>query len=157
MNDITGTLIKNYFHCKRQAWLYYYGINFKSNFTKTGQILHKEKNENEIIIDNIKIDNIDYKNKLVIEYKKSSSNLEGSKFQLLYYLYILRQKGLVFKGKLEDLEFKDIYYYELDKENEKKLLCLFYEIKYLLSKNVPVVKLNKRDCKNCSFYDYCWC
>ncbi|MFW6009490.1 MAG: Dna2/Cas4 domain-containing protein, partial [archaeon] len=27
---ITGTLIKNYMHCKRQAWLYYHGINFQN-------------------------------------------------------------------------------------------------------------------------------
>ena len=31
---LTGTLIKNFAHCKKQAYLYYHGLNFKNDLIK---------------------------------------------------------------------------------------------------------------------------
>lgn len=153
---LTGTLIKNYFHCKRQAYLYSQGINFKNETTKMGNLLHKENKSKEFIIENIKIDDIDFEKKEVIEYKKSSANLDGSKMQLLFYLYILKEKGINFRGILKDIDFGDEYEIYLDKDNLEKLDLFFNEIDDLLKNPIPK-PIKKQGCNKCSFYDYCWC
>ncbi|MBS1266469.1 MAG: hypothetical protein MAG795_00436 [Candidatus Woesearchaeota archaeon] len=153
---ITGTLIKNYFHCKRQAWLYYKGINFYSELTRIGKLKHIEHGSDEIVLENIKLDKIN--DKEVIEFKKTSSNLEGTKAQLLFYLYKLKEKGIDRIGRLKDLTYKDEYKLELDKKNLKKIKTILEEIKSFLKnrKEIHKRKKYKKDCKQCSFFDYCW-
>ena len=152
---ITGTLIKNFFHCKRQAYLYYYGLNFKNELVKTGENIHKEACSHEYVFEKIKIDDI--KNDYLIEYKKSSSNLEGTKFQVLYYLNYFRKKGLRLKGKIKDLCFNDEHKVQLTIKNIRSLNKVIEEIKKLLTDNkIPRKLKTKKLCKGCSFFDYCW-
>lgn len=153
---ITGTLIKNYFHCKRQAWLYYYGINFENELSRIGTLMHFEAGSDELAFDQIKIDKI--KGNKVIEFKKSSSNLEGAKYQLLYYLYILKQNGINKQGTLKDLEFGDTYQFVLDSGNLSSLKKVISEIKEFINSNnhIPARKKLKKECKGCSFFEYCW-
>jgi CRISPR/Cas system-associated exonuclease Cas4 (RecB family) len=157
--NITGTLIKNYCHCKRQAYLYYYGINFWNEFMRIGVILHKENKSKELVFEKIKIDDFDFKNKLLIEYKKTSSNLEGSIFQCLYYLKYLKSKGLYFDAKIIDLTLNKKYLIKLTPDKEIKLKNLIKNLTLDLSSNnhIPLKKTKKKNCKNCSFFDYCWC
>lgn len=106
--NVNGTLINYYFHCKRQCYLAGNRINLEHNseFVAVGKALHEEKAKNkkntEIFIDNIRIDKMteDY----VIEIKKSDADIESAKWQLLYYLKVLKSKGIEKKGKLEFIE-----------------------------------------------------
>ena len=88
MNNITGTLINYYFHCKTQLWLHANRINLEDNSedVRIGKVLHEidEEKVKEVSFENIKIDKItkDY----VAEVKKSDSDLEASRWQLLFYL-----------------------------------------------------------------------
>ena len=108
MNYITGTLINYYFHCRTQCWLHANRINLEDNSedVRIGKILHEineEKgNKTEISIDNIKIDKMtrDY----LVEVKKSDSDREAVKWQVLLYLYKLKAKGVLKKGKIEYIE-----------------------------------------------------
>lgn len=154
MKNITGTLIKNFFHCKREAYLYYYGVNFSSDIVRIGELMHEEHGSREIVFEKVKVDDI--KNDVVVELKKSSSNIEGSKFQLLYYLSYFKSKGLNFKGKIIDLSYNEEYEVVLDEKTELELKKVLFEIEVLLKGNIPDRKKNKKDCKNCSFFDYCW-
>ncbi len=155
MVKITGTLIKNYYHCKRQAWLYSKGLNFRNELTKIGHILHEENESKEFIFENLKIDDFDFENKILIEYKKSSSNIEGSIMQVIFYLNFLKNKGLDFKGKIKDIDFGDEYLIELNEENITKFENLKKELNKLLNEKIPSFKKIK-ECNNCSFYDYCY-
>lgn len=152
--DITGTLIKNFFHCKRQAWLYYYGINFYSELTRIGKLKHLEEGSEEIVLDNIKVDKI--QDDKVIEFKKTSSNLEGNKMQLLFYMWKLKQKGIQKKGLLKDLTYKKEYEVELNEENENKLKEVFKNIQRTIEGEMPERLPKKKLCRGCSFFDYCW-
>jgi len=153
---ITGTLIKNYYHCKRQAYLYYYGLNFWNESMRIGQLMHNEKKGRELIFEKIKIDDI--KDNILIEYKKTSSNLDGSIFQLLYYLKYFKSKGLILKGKIIDLTYNKEYLILLTKDKEQELDNLIINIENILLKKEPPNKLSKKkECKDCSFIDYCWC
>jgi len=87
------------------------------------------------------------------------SDIEAAKWQLLFYLYKLKQKGIIKKGRLEVFEKKkqDKKRIEiiLDEENEKRLLEIIEEIKTLLSNSMPKPKFNNK-CKKCAYYEYCF-
>ena len=161
---ITGTLINYYFHCKTQCWLHANRINLEDNSedVRIGKVLHEineEKNKNtEISIDNIKIDKIT--KEYLVEVKKSDSDIEAVKWQVLLYLYKLKQKGVDKKGKIEFVEKnrqkKKIHYVELDEVNEKELLEILEEIKTLINQPKPPEPILERKCKKCAYYEYCF-
>ncbi len=155
--NITGTLIKNFFHCRRQAYLYYFNLNFRNEFMRLGELKHFEHNSQEFSIDNIKIDKMN--NSEIIEFKKTSSNLDGSIAQLLFYLYVLKKKGIKRNGVLKDLSFGNEYFFDQSEENMKKIEGIIKEIELFFSetKNIPPKKKLRKECKNCSFFDFCWC
>jgi len=102
---ITGTIVNYYFHCKRQCWLFCNKLNLEDNSedVRIGRVLHEIRNEKPPdAIDNIKVDKIT--SEYVIEIKKSDADLIAAGEQLKYYLYILKQKGIDRKGKLECIE-----------------------------------------------------
>ena len=161
---INGTLINYYFHCKRQCWLHGNRINLEDNSedVKIGKAIHKIKEEKarntEIAIDNIKIDKLtkDY----LVEIKKSDADVEASKWQLLFYLKVLRDKGIYRKGKLEFVErnktSNKIIYLELDEEKISQLNQLVSDIEELIyNVSIPDV-INKPTCKKCAYYEYCY-
>lgn len=160
---INGTLINYYFHCRRQCYLHGNRLNLEDNseIVKVGKALHEKKatNENsEISIDNIKIDKLT--KEYLIEVKKSDADVEAAKWQLLYYLKVLKDKGIIRKGKLECIEKNKsdnkILYFELTEEVEKQMLEYIEEVeKLLIADNIPKV-LNSNKCKKCAYYEYCY-
>lgn len=162
--DINGTIISYYFICKTKLWLHAHRINLEDNSedVRIGKILHQIKEENasnaEISIENIKIDKIT--NDYLVEIKKSDSDINSAKWQVLLYLYKLKNKGIIKKGKLEFVEKNKqknkIHYLELDESKEKELLGILDEIEELISSpNPPNPKLLSK-CKKCAYYEYCF-
>lgn len=162
MNNITGTLINYYFHCKTQLWLHANRINLEDNSedVRIGKVLHEinEDRVEEVSFENIKIDKItkDY----VAEVKKSDSDLEASRWQLLFYLYTLKQKGIVKKGRLEVFENnkqnKKRFEVILDKESEEKIEKIVKSIEELISLPIPPKPKYDKKCKKCAYYEYCF-
>lgn len=161
---VNGTLINYYFHCKRQCYLHGNRINLEDNSedVKIGKAIHEVKSESsnntELAIDNIKIDKLT--SEYLIEVKKSDADVEASTWQLIYYLKVLRDKGILRKGKLQFVEKNKvknkIIYIELTDENIKSLEGYISEIEALLiSDNIPEI-INKPKCKKCAYYEYCY-
>lgn len=160
---VNGTLMNYYFHCKRQCYLFGNRLNMEDNSeeVKTGKAIHEERAEAdnaEIAIDNIRLD------KLTAEYltevKKSDADVEASKWQLILYLKVLKEKGIHRKGKLEFVEKnkrdKKIVIIELTEEIENELEQYVKEIEELLqAEKIPQV-VNKPQCKKCAYYEYCY-
>jgi len=161
---ITGTLINYYFHCKTQCWLHANRINLEDNSedVRIGKVLHEINEEkskkSEISIDNIKIDKLtrDY----LIEVKKSDSDVEAVKWQVLLYLYKLKQKGVEKKGKVEFIEknrqSKKVQIIELDAQNEAELLEVLETIEKLINLPKPPEAQFEKHCKKCAYYEYCF-
>lgn len=106
---MNGTLINYYFHCKRQCYLHGNRINLEDNseIVKIGKALHEKelkKSNEEVEIDNIKLDRVTLH--YIVEVKKSDADIEAASWQLLYYLKILKDKGIYRKGKIEFVEKK---------------------------------------------------
>lgn len=161
--EINGTLINYYIHCKRQCYLHGNRINMEDNSeqVKIGKALHeaKENEKNtEITIDNIKIDKLT--KEYLTEVKKSDADPEAAKWQLLYYLKVLKKKGIICKGKLEFIEKnkvnKKTSIIELDDESEKQLEEYEKEIQNLLFQEIVPPVLNESKCKKCAYYEYCY-
>ncbi len=161
--EINGTLMNYYIHCPRQCYLHAQRLNLESNSedVKVGKALHESKYMNddnaEIAIDNIRLDKLT--KEYLTETKKSDADVEASRWQLIFYLYVLKQKGIVRKGKLEFIQKnkeKKTVIIELDESLENELLLKMDEIKKLInSDKVPEV-IEKKQCKKCAYYDYCY-
>lgn len=128
---------------------------------KIGSELHKdklrEKKSNEVWVDNIRIDQLT--DIYAIEVKKSDADIESAKWQLMYCLYVLKEKGIIRKGKIEILEPKHNdtrnYYIELTRENEIKLHEIINDIKELCNNDIPPSPPISSCSNYCSYYDYC--
>jgi len=151
---LTGTLIKNFVHCQRQAYLYYYGLNFRNDLVRIGEIMHEEQDSKEYVFEKIKVDDI--KGDFLIEYKKTSANIEGTKMQVLYYLEFFHDIGLPLKAKIIDLSYKKEYIVEWTENTRIELVKLKQEIETALNGCTPERKRLRKECKGCSFNDYCW-
>lgn len=162
--NINGTIINYYFHCKRQCYLHGNRLNMEDNSeqVKIGKAIHEERAENknntEIAIDNIRLDKLT--KEYLTEVKKSDADAEAAKWQLLYYLKVLKTKGVIRKGKLEFAEKnkkdKKIIIIELTDEVEKKLDKYIDEIEQLLNQDRIPECINKSTCKKCAYYEYCY-
>lgn len=160
---VNGTLMNYYIHCPRQCYLFGNRINLEDNSenVKIGKVLHEEKAEGkntEIALDNIRLDKLT--KEYLIEVKKSDADVEACKWQLLLYLKILKDKGIVRKGKLKFIEkkktAKKIIILELTSEIEVILEKHIKAINELLEcDKVPLV-LAKNSCKKCAYYEYCY-
>lgn len=161
---VNGTLINYYFHCKRQCYLHGNRLNLEDNSenVKVGKAIHEERSDRgkntEITIDNIKLDKLT--TEYLVEVKKSDADINAATWQLMYYLKVLKSKGIERKGKLEFIEKnksdKKIIVIELDEENEIKLDKYVKEIEELIISDKIPETLNKGKCKKCAYYEYCY-
>lgn len=160
---INGTLINYYFHCKRQCYLYGNRLNLEDNseLVQIGRAIHEEKAQDyentEIAIENIKLDRLTAE--YLTEIKKSDADEEAGKWQLYYYLKILKDKGIIRKGRLEFQEKnksgKRTIILELGEREEKQLAIYQKEIEELLRQQAPEAILEAH-CKKCAYYEYCF-
>ena len=146
---VNGTLINYYFHCKRQCYLHGNRLNLEDNseIVQIGKAIHEERlqsSNSEIAIENIKLDKLT--KEYLTEVKKSDADVEAAKWQLLYYLSVLKNKGIYRKGKLE--------FVEKNKSNKKVVIIESIE-KLLNCQDIPE-RLNKSGCKKCAYYEYCY-
>lgn len=162
--NVNGTLMNYYFHCKRQCYLHGNRINLENNSenVKIGKALHEAKlsdsKNTELEIYNIKIDKLskDY----LTEIKKSDADENASKWQLYFYLYVLKSKGIIRKGKLEFIEKnksdKKIIILELTPDIEAELIKYIDDIELLIDSNEIPPVLHKKQCTKCAYYEYCY-
>lgn len=160
---VNGTLINYYFHCKRQCYLFGNRLNLEDNSeeVKIGKALHEERNDRdntEIAIENIRLDKLT--TEYLTEVKKSDADIEASKWQLIFYLKVLKEKGMIRKGKLEFVEKnksnRKTVFIELDEQLEGELEKYIEEIEELLSQDIIPPVLNKAGCKKCAYYEFCY-
>lgn len=161
--EVNGTLINYYFHCKRQCYLHGNRLNLEDNSenVQIGKAIHEEQLQNghsEIAIENIRLDKLT--KEYLTEIKKSDADVEASTWQLLYYLKVLKDKGIYRKGKLEFIEKnktkRKVLVVELTGDEEKELEKIIDEVKKLITVDEIPERLNKGSCKKCAYYEYCY-
>ena len=133
----------------------------KTYFEDEGKALHEEKAQNEnteIQLENIRLDRLT--KEYLTEIKKSDADPEASKWQLLYYLKKLKEKGIIRKGKLEFIEknkeSKKTLIVELGESEEEQLEKYIVEIEMLVQQKEVPPPINGKQCKKCAYYEYCY-
>ena len=94
------------------------------------------------------------------EIKKADGDPEASKWQLLYYLKKLKEKGIIRKGKLEFIEknkeSKKTLIVELGESEEEQLEKYIVEIEMLVQQKEVPSPINGKQWKKCAYYEYCY-
>jgi CRISPR-associated exonuclease Cas4 len=135
--------------------------NQEDNFLEIGRLIHENaylKEKKEIETSHMKIDLIRKENGKVVvgEIKKSSKFLVPSKMQLLFYLYRLKQKGIILEGELLIPKEKKRIPISLTEEYEEELKRAIKEIKELNKKDLPPPAEKISFCRNCAYNEFCW-
>lgn len=156
-------MVNYYFHCKRQCYLFGNRLNLEDNSedVQIGKAIHEEKAEEkntEIAIENIRLDKLT--SEYITEVKKSDADVNAAKWQLIFYIKVLKDKGIIRKGRLEFKEKNNktnkTEIIEMTDELERELEMYVYNIKELLEQeDIPPV-LHSSKCKKCAYYEYCY-
>lgn len=161
MREITGVMFYYYFVCKRKLWFFSKDLTMEQSNELVGmgklidETSYKRQKKNILIDEKINIDF--FKEwKIIHEVKKSRKISEASKWQLKYYIWLLRQKGVdIEKGVLDYpllRKREDVF---LSKEDEKEIINILKEIERILLLKIPP-KINKKGiCKKCAYYELC--
>ncbi len=165
MNNIiefSGTQINYYFHCHRQLWLFSHNIRCeqKSDTVFQGKMIHEqsyEREHKEIELDNIKLDFLDVRNGVLHEIKKSDSFAHAHEWQVLYYLYYLKNKGVTgFIGEINYPVQKKIVKVILTSEKENKMKNILNDIQAIIRRPIPPqITVKKTVCRKCSYFEFC--
>lgn len=156
-----GIHVQYYFVCHRKLWLYGKNLGFEEESEKVldGKLLHekayKRANKKELMIsDDFKIDVLD--GEYVREVKLSSKMTKADRYQLLYYLYQLKKRGLIRKGLVSYTKEKKTEEIILTKEDENELEKIEVHIKKILNSPTPPKLIKKKYCRSCAYYDFCF-
>ncbi|SHF34914.1 CRISPR-associated exonuclease, Cas4 family [Thermoanaerobacter uzonensis DSM 18761] len=162
MDLLTGTEINYYFVCKHKLWLFTHGINMEHNsdYVDIGKVLHEksfQREDKEILLDGrIKIDFV--KNQLEIHETKKSKAIEGAtKYQVLYYIYYLKKKGVdKVTGVIHYINNHSREEITLSEQDENKIKEVIEEINKIKLMDKPPAKVKSKICTKCSYYELCF-
>lgn len=158
---ITGVMIYYYFVCKRKLWYFMNEINMETENENVmlGKLLDEssyKRDDKHINIDNVI--NIDFikEQKELHEIKKSRAIEEAGVWQVKYYLYYLKQRGVVgLKAKIDYPLLKKNLIVELTDEDEKQLAKIISDIIHL-REQLQTPEFNaKKICAKCAYHDLC--
>jgi CRISPR-associated exonuclease Cas4 len=163
MDLIAGTEINYYFVCRYKLWLFVHGINMEQNsdYVDMGKAIHEKsfsREDKEVFIDGrVKIDFL--RNQLEIhETKKSNAMEEATRYQILYYIYFLKLKGV--EGVTGVVHYMDNHSKQeivLTQQDEAKIKWVIREINNIKEMDKPPQKTKTRVCTKCSYYELCFC
>jgi CRISPR-associated exonuclease Cas4 len=163
---VGGTKINYFIHCKTQLWLFSHFIlqEKESELVLIGKIVEsiffKEMKMKNIIIDSrISIDIIRKGENLVIQDIKKSSKFERAHYyQMLYYLWYLKNiKGIVkLEGMITYPNERKTIKVELTEEKEKEIEEILRKIIEIISKPKPPLPVYKKYCRRCAYFEFCF-
>jgi CRISPR-associated exonuclease Cas4 len=159
---ITGVKIAYYFICHTKLWLFSHNITLEkeNDNVNIGKLIHEDRykrDSKEITIDQtISIDFIRKEDTIVLhEIKKTKSMEAAHRWQMLYYLYYLKSKGINATGEInyplvsrkEEIVLleKD----ELDMEN------VINDIRKIGMGRMPPPNRTKI-CQKCAYFEFCF-
>ena len=146
--------------CKRKLWLYSKQISFEAEHERVieGGLLHEnsyKRKQKELMIDEYaKIDVLegDY----IQETKISSKMQKVDELQLLYYLYLLKKRGIEKRGKIAYTKEKKVVEVILDENKEKMIKKTIAEVYKIIDQEYAPKFKKLNYCKSCAYYDFCF-
>lgn len=160
---VNGTKISYYFICHRKLWLFDRQLQFESDFSpvEEGKFISEstypdERHEIQLS-DGAVLDFYDKKHKVVHEVKKSDKMEEAHLWQLKYYLYYLKSYGVDgVTGKLDYPKLKKTLDVKLTRKDELIIQEIFGKMTAVVTQVKAPERINKKFCKTCAYYEFCW-
>lgn len=148
--QVTGVMVYYYFVCKRKLWYFIHNISMEDENENVmlGKLLDEnsyKRDDKYINIDNVI--NIDFirEQKELHEIKKSRAIEEAGVWQVKYYLYYLKKRGVEgLKAKIDYPLLKKNLLVELTEEDEEQLEEVIHNILLLEEEVKPPVLDSKR-------------
>ncbi|AEK72016.1 CRISPR-associated protein Cas4 [Thermococcus sp. 4557] len=159
---ITGVMVQYYFTCKRELWFFSRGLQFdeENEDMLIGRLIHGEsyeRNWKEVTLGDVKLDVVIKGDGIeVVEIKKSSRLEEPARWQLKYYLYLLKKAGVDAKGVMTYPREKRREEVELRDEDILALEKALEDIERVISLETPPPAKKKPYCRRCAYRDFCW-
>ena len=161
-DDLTGTLINYFGHCKRQSWLFARGLRMEreSDLVRRGKWIDENtflRNTHVDFIDqNIKTDFVVKKKGYVEvhEVKSSKRPKPEHRLQLGFYLLKLEQNEINAIGILNYPEIRETFKVPLN-EIRDELMTTIENIISVLNGKCPQ-RLERSKCKGCGYYELCY-
>ena len=161
--NINGTQINYYFICKTKLWLFSHNIQLEheSENVQLGKLLHEDsfKRQKAFLIDNlINVDFIKFTDCVEIHEVKKTQKMDTShEYQLLYYMYYLKNEKDIdnIKGFLDYPKNRKKKEIKLTQEKEEELKRIIEDIKTIISKEMPEPKKSKI-CRKCAYFEFCF-
>jgi CRISPR-associated exonuclease Cas4 len=165
MLQITGIHMHYYHVCHRKLWLFAKGITMEHGSDLVyegrwiGETSYPERSEKytEIEIAGSKIDFYDPKRKIIHEVKKSDKMEEAHEWQVKYYIWLLKQQGIVgVEAILEYPKLRQRKQVILSPDDEQKILDDIHHIHQIMQQDSCPPRIEKKYCLNCSYFDLCY-
>ena len=160
---ITGTLVWYYFICKREVWLMSHEITPDEDHEalEVGRAVHEifySRMIKEFSMEGMKVDILKRGERTICEIKTSSRFVRAARFQLLYYLYRLKEDlGVDFSGWILVPRERKRIKVVLDETAQSSLLQVLQEIKQIADSDKPPPPVKNPFCRKCAYRDFCWC
>lgn len=164
MNEFTkftGTEVGYFFICKKKLWWFAHGLEMEqtSDRVRLGKVVHEEsygRRRKEISIDGKIV--LDWREGGVIHEVKLTDKMETAhEFQLLYYLYYLKQKGVEgLRGQIDYPKLKQTTEVELTPELEVALVAALTEMERIVELESPPDVPWMKICGSCAYAELCW-
>ena len=160
---VNGTQINYYFICKTKLWLFSHNIHLEheNENVKLGKLLHEDsfKREKEFLIDNlINVDFIKITDCVEIHEVKKTQKMDiAHEYQLLYYMYYLKNEKDIedIKGYLDYPKNRTKKEVILTKEKEIELKKIIDDIDKIIHDDMPKPKKSKI-CRKCAYFEFCF-
>lgn len=162
MKKITGVMVYYYFVCKKRLWYFSNGINMEqeSELVAIGKLIdehsYSRKRKHIMIDEKINMDFLQGWN-IIHEVKKSDKLEKASMWQIRYYIYTLKEKGLVIEKGILDYpklrKRKEVY---LDNIDEIEMENIIKDIRSIIELKTPPAEKRKGYCSQCSYYELCF-
>jgi len=159
---ITGVKMAYYFICRTKLWLFSHNIALEHEHENVniGKLLHEDRYRRaskDITIDQtISIDFIRKGDSIVLhEIKKTKKMEEAHRWQMLYYLYYLKSKGIAASGEINYPLIKRKEEVRLSEKEESDMENVMNEIRRLITGRMPSPRKSKI-CPKCAYFEFCF-
>lgn len=159
---ISGIMVYYYYVCKRKLWYFSHDLQMEQNDENVslGKALDEAsyaRDDKHIQIDGVI--NIDFiRNYGVLHEVKKSRNIEDAGiWQVKYYLYYLRKRGVEdMTGKIDYPLLKQSIVVELTDADCEELEHVLDHIKRIIHQPFPPTLEKQGICKKCAYHDLCY-
>ena len=159
----TGTQVNYCVICPRKLWYFSHYIRMEQNsdLVAMGKLIHEtsyKRATKEVVIDQkIGIDFIKKGEKLVLhEVKKSKKMEDAHMIQLLYYLFVLKNRGVDAVGEIDYPTIREKKEVILTVEAEEMIRGILVKIKEVIALEKPPKAEKRGRCRKCSYFELCY-